>query len=147
MLAAFSLGGNVCLTKTLKVFCQRFGEKSVLNNSKTTIILLEISLLGCHGRNACIIYSDCKAAYRLSVVYRSVQTARIKSGSNPQGTNSLIRMSCQELHCSAVDHVAWRWVCNGGDNADSWTGEATEAGEVPRGFGEQRPGPQGDVQG
>lgn len=27
-----------------------------MNNSKTAIILPELSLLGCHGSNACIIY-------------------------------------------------------------------------------------------
>lgn len=97
--------------------------------------------------------SDCKAAYRLSVIFRSVQTARIKRGCNPWGTNSLLelhvylRMRHKELYCNDVDHVMWQWVCNGGDNADSWTGKATEAGEVPRGFREQRPGAEGDVQG
>lgn len=123
-----------------------------MNNSKTTIILLEISLLGCHGRNACIIYrqceSDCKAAYRLSVVFRSVQTVRIKRGSNPRGTNSVSELHVYlRMDCSVVDHVVWQRVCNGGDDAGGRTGEATEAGEVPRGFGEQRPGAQGDVQG
>lgn len=96
--------------------------------------------------------SRCKAAYRLSVVFRSVQTVRIKRRSNPWGTNSVsephvyLRMRREELRCSVVDHVMWQRSSNGGDDADGGTGEATEAGEVPRGFGEQRPGAEGDVQ-
>lgn len=57
-----------------------------------------------------------------------------------------LRMRTRELDCSAVDHVMCQRVCNGGDNGDGRTGKATEAGEVPRGFGEQRPGAEGDVQ-
>lgn len=59
----------------------------------------------------------------------------------------VLRMRRKELHCSVVDHVMCQRLCNGGDDADGRTGEATEAGEVPRGFGEQRPGAEGDVQG
>lgn len=58
-----------------------------------------------------------------------------------------LRMRGEELRCSVVDHVMWQRVPNGGDDHDGRTGEATEAGEVPRGFGEQRPGAEGDVQG
>lgn len=57
-----------------------------------------------------------------------------------------LRMRRKELHCSVVDHVMWQRVGNGGNNADGRTGEATEAGEVPRGFWEQRSGAEGDVQ-
>lgn len=57
-----------------------------------------------------------------------------------------LRMSTKELDYSAVDHVMWQRGYDGGDNGDGGTGEATEAGEVPRGFGEQRPGAEGDVQ-
>lgn len=55
-------------------------------------------------------------------------------------------MNLPELCCRVVDHVRWQRVCDG-DHADGRPGEATEAGEVPRGFREQRPHPEGDVQG
>lgn len=41
-----------------------------MNNSKTTIILLEISLLGCHGSSACIIY------YSVSLTVRQLTGSR-----------------------------------------------------------------------
>lgn len=56
-------------------------------------------------------------------------------------------MRRQQLRRRLVDHVMWQWVCNGGDNADGWTGEATEARAVPRGLRQQRAGAEGDVQG
>lgn len=59
-----------------------------------------------------------------------------------------LRMRSEQLRCNVVeDQVMWQRVLNGGVDADGWTGEATEAGEVPRGFGEQRPGAEGDIQG
>lgn len=90
---------------------------------------------------------DCNAAYRLSVVFSSVQTARIKRGCNPRGQTVWLRMNLPELCCHVVDRVRWQRVCDGGDHADGRPGEATEAGQVPRGFREQRSHPQGDVQG
>lgn len=57
-----------------------------------------------------------------------------------------LRMRTRELDYSVVDHVMCQRVCNGGDNGDGRAGKATEAGEVPRGFGEQWPGAEGDVQ-
>lgn len=57
-----------------------------------------------------------------------------------------LRMRSKEQRCSVVDHVMWQRICNGGDHDDGRTGEATEAGEVPRGFWEQWPGAEGDVQ-